>query len=144
MPIAATTTIFWPLIAQAALTAIVWIALYVTRLGEIGARRIDPQRLRTSRLAAGVLENVAAADNFRNLFEVPVLFFTVGTLLALRAQVSALELALAWAFVGLRAMHSLIHLSYNRVVHRFAVYAASTLAVFALWALLAWDLAHAV
>jgi hypothetical protein len=139
----AATAIIWPLIAQVALTGAVWIALYVARLGEMGARRIDPQRVRTSQLAAGVLENVAAADNFRNLFEVPVLFFAAGILFATRGHISAFELALAWAYVGLRALHSLIHVSYNRVVHRFAAYAASTLTVFALWAQLAWDVAHA-
>ena len=142
MPLSA-TAILWPLIAQVALTAAVWVALYVARLGEMSARGIDPQRVRTSQLAAGVLTNVAAADNFRNLFEVPVLFFAAGILLAFLGHASALELALAWAYVGLRALHSLIHLSYNRVVHRFAAYAASTLVVFALWGLLAWDVAHA-
>ena len=133
--------IVWPLVAQVALTALVWVALYVQRLGEIGRRRLDPQSLRTSRHALGVLEDVAAADNFRNLFEVPVLFFAAGGVLAALGGASALEVALAWSYVALRALHSLIHLTYNRVVHRFAAYAASTLAVFALWALIARDLA---
>jgi hypothetical protein len=39
----------------------------------------------------------------------------------------------AWAYVGLRAVHSLIQVSYNRVVHRFLVYVASTLLLFGLW-----------
>ena len=137
------SAILWPLIAQAALTAIVWVLLYIARLGEMRARRIDPERVKTSRLAAGVLENVAAADNFRNLFEVPVLFFAVGTLLALTHRAGPVEVALAWGYVALRALHSFIHVTYNRVVHRFFVYAASTLVVFALWARLAWQLAFA-
>ena len=137
------TAILWPMIAQVTLTAIVWVLLYVARLGEMHARRIDPERVKTSRLAAGVLENVAAADNFRNLFEVPVLFFAAGTLLALTGHAGPVELALAWGYVALRALHSLIHVTYNRVVHRFAAYAASTLVVFALWARLAWQLARA-
>jgi hypothetical protein len=41
-------------------------------------------------------------------------------------------------YVGLRALHSLIHVSYNRVVHRFLVYVASTLLLFAMW--IAWVL----
>jgi hypothetical protein len=41
--------------------------------------------------------------------------------------------AAAWAYVGLRALHSLIHVTYNRVVHRFLVYVASTLLLFGMW-----------
>jgi hypothetical protein len=40
----------------------------------------------------------------------------------------------AWAYVALRGLHSLIHVTYNRVVHRFLVYAASTLLLFGMWA----------
>ena len=136
----ATRAILWPALAQAALTAAVWVALYVVRLGELRRRRIDPQRLADSRLAAGVLENVAAADNFRNLFEVPVLFYGVVPLLVVAHAVSGAEVALGWAYVALRAAHSAIHITYNRVLHRFLAYAASTLCVFAMWALLGIEL----
>jgi hypothetical protein len=51
---------------------------------------------------------VQASDNFRNLFEVPVLFY----------------------------VHSFIHLTYNRVMHRFAVYVLSTVVLLVLWAAL--------
>jgi len=125
------------MVAQVVLTAVVWVRLYVVRLGEMGERRIDPQSVRTSHLAAGVLHDVAPADNFKNLFEVPVLFFAIGCLLIATQRASTTELVLAWAFVVLRALHSLVHLSYNRVVHRFAAYALSTLAVFAMWGVFA-------
>ena len=36
--------------------------------------------------------------------------------------------------MALRALHSLIHVTYNRVVHRFLVYVASTLLLFGMWA----------
>ena len=135
-----TRAILWPVLVQVALTAAVWLALYVARLGELRRRRIDPQRVADSRLAAGVLENVAAADNFRNLFEVPVLFYAVVPLLVLAHAVTGAEVALGWAYVALRALHSAIHVTYNRVVHRFLAYAASTLCVFAMCVLLGVEL----
>ena len=134
---AASRAILWPLLAQVLLTAAVWVSLYVARLGEMRRRGIDPQQVATSRLATGVLDNVAAADNFRNLFEVPVLFYALVPLLVIAHAVTGAELALAWAFVALRALHSAIHIGYNRVVHRFAAYAASTLCLFAMWGLFA-------
>jgi len=126
--------------AQVLLTATIWVCMYAARLSEMRTRGIDPQSVKTAREAAGVLEDVAAADNFRNLFEVPVLFFAVGCLLAMTDHVTDLQLIMAWAFVSLRAVHSLIHVTYNRVVHRFTAYALSTLCVFAMWLLLARDL----
>ena len=41
--------------------------------------------------------------------------------------------AVLWAFVVLRVVHSLIHLSYNRVVHRLAAFTASNVALVGLW-----------
>ena len=44
---------------------------------------------------------------------------------------------LSWAYVGLRYVHSLVHCTYNRVMHRFIAYAASCLVLMLLWARLA-------
>ena len=52
-------------------------------------------------------------------------------------------IALAWAFVVLRIAHSLIHLSYNRVVHRLAAFTASNVALATLWAIAGFHLAAA-
>ena len=135
-------SIFWPLIAQVALTALVAVRMYVARISEIRARRVSPQVFATTRTAGGVFEDIAAADNFRNLFEVPVLFFAVCCALAITDTVTPVQLALAWLFVALRAAHSVIHVTYNRVLHRFAVYIASMLCVFAMWGLFAVSLSR--
>ena len=125
--------IWLPCVALVGLTAIVWVKLYADRLGEMRARRIDAQELATTRAAAGRLERTAAADNFRNLFEVPVLFYVLCGALAVTGGSTPGFVAAAWAYVGLRALHSLIHVTYNRVVHRFLVYVASTLLLFGMW-----------
>jgi len=132
-----THPIFVPMIAQTALVAVVWIALYVNRIAEIRRRRLDPQSIRTSALAAGVFQNVAAADNFRNLFEVPVLFYAVCLALAIVGGEAQAQIGLAWLFVALRTTHTLIHITYNRVMHRFTVHALSTIVVWVMWLLFA-------
>jgi hypothetical protein len=116
------------------LTAAVWLKLYADRLGEMRARRIEPQALATARAAAAGLERPQAADNFRNLFEVPVLFYVLCAALALEGGSTPGFVAAAWAYAVLRALHSLIHVTYNRVTHRFLVYVASTLLLFGMWA----------
>jgi hypothetical protein len=132
--------IFWPLIAQVVLVAVVAGRMYVVRIAEMRARRIRPQSIATSQMAAEALRNIAAADNFRNLFEVPVLFFAVCCALAITDTVTMPQLVLAWLFTALRAVHSFIHVTYNRVLHRFAAYLGSTICVLLMWVLFGFSL----
>ena len=131
------TGIILPVIALVLLTAVVWIRLYVERIRELRQRRIDPQALATSALAGQTMQRVQASDNFKNLFEVPVLFYALCAVLVSAQQVSAFFVIGAWVYVALRCVHSFIHLTYNRVMHRFAVYVLSTVILFVLWGVLA-------
>ncbi len=128
-----TDPIWLPCTAMVLVTALVWIKLYADRLAEMRSKRINPQSLSTTRAAAGKLENTQAADNFRNLFEMPVLFYVLCIAIAVNGGSTPGLLFAAWVFVGLRALHSLIHVTYNRVMHRFLVYAASTVLLFGMW-----------
>lgn len=130
------TAIILPAVALVLLTAIVWVRLYIVRIGEIRQRRIDPQALATSASAGQALQRVQASDNFKNLFEVPVLFYALCAVLAAAQNVSAFFVVGAWVYVALRYIHSFIHLTYNRVMHRFAVYVLSTMVLLILWAVL--------
>lgn len=129
--------IWLPVTGMVFVTALVWIKLYADRIGEMRAKRIDAQALSTARAAGAQLEKTQAADNFRNLFEVPVLFYVLCTALAVTGASTPGFVAAAWAFVFLRALHSLIHVTYNRVMHRFLVYVSGTLMLFGMWVVFA-------
>lgn len=77
-----------------------------------------------------------------NLLEVPFIFYALvlACLMTARVDVTALALALAWAYVALRMAHTIVHLSYNRVTHRFIVFAASNGVLVAMLLRLAWRL----
>jgi hypothetical protein len=132
-----------PCLGMVALTVLVWVKLYVDRLGEMRRKHVDPQSLASASVKAEVLKKTAASDNFRNLFEVPVLFYVLCLAVTATATATPALVAAGWAYVALRALHSLIHVTYNRVVHRFAAYAASTLLLFGMWVAFALDLAGA-
>lgn len=68
-----------------------------------------------------------------NLFEVPVLFYVAGVLYLSLDISSTLAVTFAWIFVAARVMHSLIHLSYNNVLHRVVAFGIGNLAVLAMW-----------
>ena len=103
------------------------------RISEIRASRIDPQSLATKDEASAILKNVSAEENLRNLLEIPVLFYSVCLSLAVTETVTQQQLTLAWIYFGLRVLHSLIHVTYNLVVHRFVLYLLSTLCLFIMW-----------
>ncbi|MGI9329622.1 MAG: MAPEG family protein [Gammaproteobacteria bacterium] len=133
----AAVAILWPMIAQVLLTGVVWVVMFRRRISEMTQRRIPPDAVALSGQASEKLQDTAAADNFRNLFEIPVLFYVGCLSIAVFDLVTSLQLGLAWAFVLLRVGHSAIQLTYNRVMHRFYAYLLSSLCVFAMWALLA-------
>lgn len=71
--------------------------------------------------------------NFMNLLEVPILFYVLCIMLYVTQRVDVLAVNLAWAYVGLRVVHSLVHLTYNKVLHRGVVYGASNFVLLAIW-----------
>ncbi|HMW17775.1 MAG TPA: MAPEG family protein [Accumulibacter sp.] len=71
--------------------------------------------------------------NYMNLLELPLLFYVI-CVIAYTAQTSSvLLLPLAWSYVSLRLVHSIIHIAYNDVFHRFLAFALSNGVLIALW-----------
>lgn len=135
--------ILFPCIALVALTALVWLRMFHQRIGEMVTRRISAQSLSDSTKARERLQSITAADNFRNLFETPVLFYLLCICLAMTGLVEPLFLVGAWAYVALRVLHSFIHVTYNRVMHRFTTYALSCVLLLSMWAVFAFKLISA-
>jgi hypothetical protein len=129
--------IYLPGFAMVLLTAIVWWRMYTTRIGQMKRERIHPQRVATSAQAATLLTDSRAADNFRNLFELPVLFYLALVVADRLDRIDAVSVGLAWLFVALRVAHSLIHVTYNKVMHRFFAYLSGGFALWLLWIYLA-------
>lgn len=135
-----TSAILMPVFALVALTAVTGVRLYHERISEIRRRRIHLQQLATSRGTAETLEDTRAADHFRNLFEVPVLFYTLCALLAAGDHVTAPLVGLSWLYVAVRCPQALIHLTCNRVLHRFTVFVTGTSILLIAWTVFAVDI----
>ena len=73
--------------------------------------------------------------NYMNLLEVPLLFYVLCIVQLVVSAVTPTGLALAWTYVGLRALHSIVHVTYNDVRHRLVIFGASNLLLMAMWAL---------
>lgn len=115
------------------LTFVVGLRMLFVRTQEMRDKRVHPQAASNSLQMAARLQNVQAADNFRNLFEVPVLFYALVGVALGTGQIPFWLIVGAWAFVALRVAHSVIHCTYNRVMHRFTVFGVGFLLVVAMW-----------
>ena len=120
-------------LAMVMLTAAVGVLLLFTRVQEMRTKRIHPQAASTSVKMAARLENVQPADNFRNLFEVPVLFYALVAVAIAVGHVPGWLVVCAWVFFALRTVHSLIHCTYNKVYHRLAAFSVSFMLLVGMW-----------
>ena len=128
-----------PLLAQVFLTFTVMLIMYRKRVAEMKTKRIHPQRTKTRSMAHGILtDSETAADNYANLFESPVLFYAAILLTLILMVQDTILVVLAWTYVSSRFMHSFIHMTYNKVMHRFSVFIFSSLVLLAIWVRLGW------
>ncbi|ALS96850.1 MAPEG family protein [Lacimicrobium alkaliphilum] len=125
--------LLYPMFALVVLTAIVGLLTGYRRISSASAGELDPRYFK-------VMGNYAVPDhiakfgrNFDNLFEVPVLFYAAGACAMALNMASEWLLIFAWLFVGLRVIHSLIHITYNNPLHRFMAFLLSFVSVVAMW-----------
>lgn len=120
-----------PMAGMLTLTFVVWIYLFIQRVGYMNAHQIDAELLKAPSNTQALIppEHSSGSNNFKNLLEVPVVFYAVCLYLTVFGLVDSLHITCAWIFLTLRILHSLIHCSYNRVMHRFVIYLLSSLAV---------------
>jgi hypothetical protein len=71
-----------------------------------------------------------------NLLEAPVLFYAACIVAYVTGQADSLLVQLAWVYVGLRLLHTLIYLIYNNVMHRLTAFASSVFVLVGIWAIL--------
>ncbi|MEY3986070.1 MAG: hypothetical protein RLZ59_1515 [Pseudomonadota bacterium] len=131
-----TAEILKPLAVLAAWTMVMWVWMYATRLPAMTAAKLDPDEL--VRQGGKTLDQLLPAQtqwkahNYNHLHEAPTVFYAVALALALMGQGDGLNATLAWAYVGLRIVHSLVQATINKVMIRFLLFSLSSLVLIAL------------
>lgn len=131
MPI--TSPIFAPAIALVlwSLVMLGWLAL--TRLPAMARAGVSLTTVvgaRGANLEGVVPDKVNwKAHNYTHLMEQPTLFYATVVILGVIGQGDGVNLQLAWAYVGLRIVHSLVQATWNRVAVRFTLFSLSTAAL---------------
>ena len=119
--------------ALATLTFIVGARMFHVRIGEMRTKRIHPEAVALSSERDELLSDSRASDNYKNLFELPLLFYALCAIALGTEHIPSWLPAAAWAFVAARTLHSAIQCSYNKVMHRFYAFVAGFLILAAAW-----------
>ncbi|MBT8142232.1 MAG: MAPEG family protein, partial [Gammaproteobacteria bacterium] len=97
--------ILYPVFAMVLLTFFVWLRMYYVRFSVM--RKFDlttaDMQPTNRNLPAAI---IFSGDNFRNLCELPILFYTVSLIILVLKLTDSVFLVCAWAFVIFRILHS--------------------------------------
>ena len=121
-----------PVFALIAWTLLIWIWMYPTRVPAIvrPGMAMDPSAPRGEQMKQLPAAVRWKADNYDHLLEQPTLFYAAALALAVMGHEGTAALACAWAYFGLRVVHSLVQTLGNKIELRFAVFVLSTLPLF--------------
>jgi len=126
------TQIILPILVLIAWTLVMWIWMYATRIPAIMKAKIklDPQKVNGTQMSTLPANVRWKADNYTHLMEQPTIFYALAFSILVLGLGSGLNLWLAWTYVILRIVHSLIQVLGNVIMRRFIVFALSTLCLF--------------
>lgn len=137
--------ILLPMLGMMVLTAIVWFVLYAKRIPAMRKAGMPAQAYTTPDRGLEILPDQVSypAYNFKNLFELPVLFYALCLYLYVTATADSADIIAAWVFLLFRVVHSAIHCTVNIVMARFLAYSAAALALWFMLGRAVWDACQA-
>ena len=139
-----TKSILYPLLAMFLLVCLVAATMFRRRIAFYKQNRVHPQKTATSAQMAAVMPDSRGPDNFRNLFELPIMFYVATLTLYATGLICMPHLILAWGYVIARYAHSFIHCTNNVVMHRFYAFLTSCVLLVCIWLMLAYQLLFTV
>ncbi|RYY24157.1 MAG: MAPEG family protein [Sphingomonadales bacterium] len=120
-----------PVVALIAWTLLMLVWTMIVRIPAMKKAGIDLKLARGGRPGGldGVIDEKAQwpAHNYIHLMEQPTLFYAVCFALALLGQGDGINAGFAWAYVGIRIVHSIVQATFNKISIRFALFMLSTL-----------------
>ncbi len=133
-PIMIDAEILQPVVVLMAWTMVMWAWMYATRIPAMSKAGIQPDDARKTKGLDDALpaEVQWKAHNYNHLHEQPTVFYAVCLLLAIVGWGDGMNALLAWIYVGLRIIHSIVQVTANKVMVRFVLFALSSVVLIAL------------
>lgn len=125
-----------PIVVLVAWSLVMMVWMIAKRLPALNKLGVDLSKVRGSKPGAldGVVPDEAQwpAHNYNHLMEQPTIFYAVALVIAFTGSGNGLNAWLAWAYVGIRIIHSVFHATVNQINIRFMLFALASLALVAL------------
>ena len=127
------TVLILPMATLVGLTVFVMLWMLYLRVNAVRTRKLSPRYFKLNKGAEVPEKLEAVTQNYHNLLEVTTLFYVACILAMLLNKNLELFSYYAWAYVGFRFIHSVIHTSYNHIIHRLTAFAASCMVLIVMW-----------
>lgn len=129
-----TSALLQPVMALVLWSLVMWAWMYATRIPAIVKARmvLDPMLPNGQQMATLPPQVRWKADNYNHLMEQPTIFYATALALAISGDTSGVNLALAWGYVGVRIVHSLVQALINKIEVRFGLFVLSSLLLLAM------------
>ncbi len=125
-------SLFLPMFAMFAWTVCMFGRMAFLRFNGVRTRKVSAKYFEMFK--GEVPQNIQlAANNVNNLMQVPTLFYIICLFIMTAGLTDSIFMGLAFSYVGLRVAHSCIHVTYNKVIHRFIPFFFSNLLLFVMW-----------
>lgn len=126
-------SLIYPMAVLMALTFLMLSLLLALRVKAVRLREVSPRYFKLNK--GGELPDnlIAVSQNYSNLLELPVLFYTVCVVAIVLNQSAEYFIIHAWVYVALRYIHSYIHITYNHILHRLAIFGMSCFVLISMW-----------
>ena len=124
--------IYYPLFTMVLLTLLIAIRLMYFNTWAVLSGEVHIKHFRL--FDAGITPKLqAVAQHYKNMFEMPVLFYLLCILLIITDAAAPLDIQFAWGFVIFRILHSLIRIPNTNVHPRFSFFIGSYIMLVGGW-----------
>ncbi len=116
-----------PVVVLAAWSLVMLLWLYATRIPAMSRAKIRPGSATKAQMEAMPAWATNPADNYNHLMEQPTLFYAICFALELLDQANDVNIGLAWLYVVIRVVHSLVQATVNIILIRFLIFVTGSI-----------------
>jgi hypothetical protein len=114
-----------PVVALVIWSLIMLIWLYATRIPAMAKAKLKPGQATKAEVEALPVANVAS--NYNHLMEQPTLFYAICFALQFLDQANDINIGLAWLYVAIRVVHSIVQATVNIILIRFSIFMVASI-----------------
>lgn len=119
--------------AMVLLTLSIGLLTFYVRVQSVKKGQLDYKYFRLMSGYDAPEKVIQVGRNFNNQFEVPMLFYVSVLTHIVMGIENTFAIVIAWFFVASRFLHSYIHITSNKLMHRVNAFWLGVLMIFVLW-----------